>query len=193
MGINISADKFLDSVFAGFRKVTPALLAIDIVAGLIIYGPKRILESVYLSNLPNGVLKIVGIIFLISTFLLIINVISYLVVRIRKKIYIRHLNKELELCTYVEKKMISIMYYAPSHSLLMSFYGQTKGALLFKNIIVQTTNVSSDIGYMTFSYMLQPWVVNYIKRHPGFLTMTLEESKKEYAEYYRNLDNGAAY
>jgi len=193
VGISISVDKFLDSVFAGFRKVTPALLAIDVVAGLIIYGPKNILESVYLSNLPDVVLKIVGITFLISTLLLIINITSYIVVKIKKKFYMQHLNKELEQCTYVEKKMISIMYYAPSHSLLMSYYGQTKGALLFKNIIIQTTSVSSDIGHMTFSYMLQPWVINYIKRHPEFLTMTIEESKKEYAEYYRNLDSGEAY
>lgn len=193
MGLNVPIDKCIESIFAGFRKVTPALLAVVIVTGVILFGPEHILEKFYLSNLPNGTLKIVGIIFLISLFLMIINILSYGVEKIKNKRYVRRLKKELKLCTYAERKMISLMYYAPSHSLLMSYYGQTKGALLIKEIIVQTTNVSGNIGHMTFSYMLQPWVLRYIKRHKDFLTMTYEEAEEEYKMYYKNLNNGEAY
>ena len=193
MGLNVSIDRCIESVFAGFRKVTPALLSVVIVAGVILFGPKHILEKVYLSNLSKGTLKIVGIVFLISVFLLIINILSYGVERIKSKRYVRHLKKELKLCTYAERKMISLMYYAPSHSLLMSYYGQIKGALLIKEIIVQTTKVSGNIGHMTFSYMLQPWVLRYIKRHKDFLTMTYEEAEEEYKTYYKDLNSGETY
>lgn len=193
MNVNISIDKVLDNIFAGFRKITPALLSVDLVAGLILFGPQKLLQSIYISNLPINTLKIVSVIFLIATFILIINIIFYVIEKIKRKLYIRHLEKRLKTITFVERKFISLMYYAPAHSILMSYHGQIKGALLSKNIIVRTTNMSGNVGQVTFSYMLQPWVLKYIKRHPDFIQMTYDEAKEEYKIYYQNLNRGEIY
>ena len=193
MAVNISVDKLIENIFFGFRKVTPMLLAIDVTAGFILFAPNTLLNAVYLSDLHSDIMRIIGIIFVVSTFLLMINLFSYVLKKLNKKASIRHLEKQLENLTFMEKKMITMLYYSPSNTMLMSLHGQTKGALELKKIIIQTTNISSDIGCMTFSYMLQPWVLNYIRKNPAYLVMTQEEFKNEYKIYYHNLDNGESY
>ena len=58
-------------VFDGFKRWTPALLAVLIVTGLILFLPDALLQRMALDNIPSLWRVIVGLLFLLSLALIV--------------------------------------------------------------------------------------------------------------------------
>lgn len=71
MAVDISADAIVDKVFAGFKKITPALVAVSLVSGAILFLPNPILELLGLKELPDNTRTTIGVTFLLSVALII--------------------------------------------------------------------------------------------------------------------------
>lgn len=97
MSVNMNIDSKIDMIFDNFKKVSPALIAITIATGLILFLPDSILKRMALDKLPDLWKNIIGIIFIISVALIItialIEFYKKITVKIKTKIVIRKLRK----------------------------------------------------------------------------------------------------
>jgi len=71
MSVEIPTDKIIDKVFAGFKKITPALIAVFLATSAVLFLHPKILMILGLNNIPELVRTIVGIIFLLSATLIV--------------------------------------------------------------------------------------------------------------------------
>lgn len=71
MSVDISADKVVEKTFDNFKKLTPALLAVAIFTGLILFLPASLLDKMSLDKLPDLWRQVIGTVFLLSIALII--------------------------------------------------------------------------------------------------------------------------
>ena len=176
-----------DNIFNGLKKLSPALVALSIATGFIVFAPKWLLEKLGIQNLPDIITSIVGGVFILST-ALIITIATFSVIKgIGNRRHFRALEKQIDGLTPDELIRVLMMYHAPGNALSMSIQDGVTSALIGKNIIVNVTTISDGIGLFTFPFVLQPWAVNYIKKHRSEYPYSFNEVEKEYNEYMKNL------
>lgn len=71
MSIDFSTEHIADKVFDNFKKVTPALFAMSLVCGLILFLPTSVLEKMSLHHLPDVWKMVIGIIFILCVSLIV--------------------------------------------------------------------------------------------------------------------------
>ena len=91
-----SFDKIIDKVFDSFKKVTPALVAIMIVTGLILFLPVSVLEKLGLNNLEPIWRMIIGLLFILSCSLILTIFLSTVFQKILKNIKHKNSRKNLK-------------------------------------------------------------------------------------------------
>lgn len=89
MGVNF--DKVMDKVFDGCKKLTPALVALAGASGLLLFLPSSVLEKMGLSKIPFAVKGIIGVIFIISSVL----IVTIIIWELCGKRYRKYRNKKL--------------------------------------------------------------------------------------------------
>lgn len=188
---NISFDKIIDKVFDGFKKITPALVAVAIVSGSILFLPATFLSKLGLNNLPESIKTLIGTLFLLSC-ALILTILCSVVFQRRIKIakykkQIKMLEKQMQKMTEYEKNIIEIMNRMPANILVFSEQQGITGILNSKNIIYQVSTVSCKSYAFMFQYALQPWVIDYINRHKDYFTISDDEFEKNLNSYYKNI------
>ncbi len=68
--MSVSVDSIAEKTFDNFKKITPALVAIAILTGLLLFLPKSILAKMNLDELPVLWNRVIGIVFLLSVALI---------------------------------------------------------------------------------------------------------------------------
>ena len=63
MSVNVNFDSKIDKIFADFKKLSPALIAVAIASGLILFLPYNILERMALDKLPEEIREVVILFF----------------------------------------------------------------------------------------------------------------------------------
>ena len=183
MSVEVKIGEIIDKIFLGFQKMSPALIAIAITCGLIIFAPKAWLEKLGIAEFPTYVIQIIGSIFLLSIFL-ILSILFFIVIkRIRSAVAMKKIEKSMEELTPEELKRVIFMFYSPGNTLSMSVQDGVTGALVMKGIITHASNVGDGIGLFTFQYMLQPWAVRYLKKHIDDYNIPFEEIERDYNAY----------
>jgi hypothetical protein len=80
--MSVSVDSIAEKTFDNFKKITPALVAVAILSGLLLFLPESILKKMSLDELPILWNRIIGIVFLLSVALIstmiVFSVISYI-------------------------------------------------------------------------------------------------------------------
>lgn len=69
-------DNIIKKTFDNFKKPTPALIAVSILTGMILFFPDSILDKMSLVNLPDTSKRIIGLVFLLSVALIAIIIVS---------------------------------------------------------------------------------------------------------------------
>ena len=80
--MSISVDNISEKTFDNFKKITPALVAIALLTGMILFLPESILDKMALSNLPDLWNKVIGLTFLLSVALIITLVVFSIIISI---------------------------------------------------------------------------------------------------------------
>ena len=184
---NISFDKIIENVFDSLKKLTPALVALLIASSFILFAPENFIEKIGLNKLSEDFRTICGFVFVISVALIVSISIFSLAGGIRKRMYIKSLEKGLMRLTYAENVMVQLMYHLPAHSISMSAQEGVTGALLQKKIIAFASSVSDNVGVFTFQFVLQPWVVKYLDLHDDFCKISQSELQKCLEEHYKRI------
>ena len=94
--MSISVDNISEKTFDNFKKITPALVAIALLTGMILFLPESILDKMGLSNLPDLWNKVIGLTFLLSVALIITLVVFSIISRIRDKRQTKRLREKLK-------------------------------------------------------------------------------------------------
>ena len=100
---NISFDKIIDKVFDGFKKITPALVAVAIVSGSILFLPVTFLSKLGLDNLPESIKTVIGTLFLLSCSLILTILCSVVFQRVIKTAKHKKLLSDLKKSTIKEE------------------------------------------------------------------------------------------
>lgn len=184
---NTSFDKIIDNVFGGLKKLTPALIALLIASSFILFAPEEFIKKINLHNLGNTFRTVCGFTLVIS-FSLIISILSFSIIEaVKRKAYVKSLEKELSLLTNPEKIIVKLMYHMPAHSISLSVQEGITGALLQKKIITYASSVGDQVGLLTFQFVLQPWVVKYLHSHNDFCEMSQIELQNRLEEHYKRI------
>lgn len=89
-----------EKTFDSFKKITPALVAIAILTGLLLFLPESVLARMSLNELPGLWKRIIGIVFLLSVALIgtivIFPVFSYVLSKHRNRRIKENLKKRLK-------------------------------------------------------------------------------------------------
>lgn len=168
MSVSVDTKGIFEKVFDNFKKITPALIVITISTALILFLPTSILAKMSLDNLPEIWKRIIGIIFIVSSSLILV-IIFWLIYRksdykrIRKKMRKNYLN-----LTPQYKKMLTSMLDSKNRCLKLDPYsGDTKylenGMFI---ILVQTWTLTDNISPIRLTYAPQPWLIDLYEKEP---------------------------
>lgn len=108
--MSVSVDNLTEKTFDNFKKITPALIAITLLTGMLLFLPDSILRKMYLDNLPVLWSRIIGIAFLLSVALIgtigVSSAISYITFKMRNKRIRENLKKKLKILSPQQKSII---------------------------------------------------------------------------------------
>lgn len=169
MNVNVDA-KDLSSIIKKipYRAI---FIILTLVSGGIIFLPDTVIKKLYLYNFRNTFGFWIGLIFLILFFVSIYLIITPIIKRkiINRTFYGKYAQKKFDLLCDEEKKIIMCMYNESSHTHRLS-KSDAIVELLTEKMFVNHTAYGVPIGKdLFFDYYLQPWVIEYLNKHPEFL------------------------
>lgn len=154
---------------------TKIIASLAIATGLILFLPKNILNLLYLEAFNNKYGFIIGITFTISLAILIstmcIVVVKLFFYRYQNKKMIKNGEKYLQTLNGFEKSIIEELYNKPDNTLELPINKGIVKTLEYHNVIGKITNqnlVYGDSSEWAFPYLLQPWVFDYVRKHPHY-------------------------
>lgn len=181
---NTSFDKIIDNVFDSLKKLTPALLALLIASSFILFAPEEFMRKINLDNLGGTFKTVCGFTFVISLSL-IVSILTFSIVGlIKRRSFVKSLEKELQRLTDPEKIIVKLMYHMPAHAISLSVQEGITGALLQKKIIARASTVGDYVGIFTFQFVLNPWVIRYLDSHSDFYDMSQSQYDELLEEHY---------
>lgn len=121
--MNFSIGNLMEKVFDSFKKITPALIAIALFTGMLLFLPEYMLKRMSLADLPVMWRQIIGITFLLSIALIITLLISAIfrsfILRWKKKKQKANLKKKYVKLSPNQKDIILRMLQSDEKSVLL--------------------------------------------------------------------------
>lgn len=151
--------------------ISPLKIPTDIIMGMcffitifLIFAPKELISKMELGNLLSSHLEIISLLCVISFsyfFVIFIKIFSAKILALKIQISQTNMLKNL---TKKEKDLLLEMY-KNGHSERLDTLDPTVGMLHKKGLIY----LCSNLGISTeFSFAIQPFVVDFINKHPDF-------------------------
>lgn len=181
MGVNIDSKDIVSLLNIPKRKVFIISFTIMIFTGLMLFLPDPIINKLYLSTLKNSIGTILGILFLISTVLVIVLILIYIfdcfIKKHKTKVVKRKITKYLlENKNKAIIEIIKKLLKTEGHTCELQINSGAVAELTSRGIISLTTSNSPvDFGYnneMFTNYFLQPFIIEIIENN--------EELRKKY-------------
>ena len=174
---NTSFNNIIGKVFDGFKKITPALVAVLIVSGAILFLPGTFLSKLGLNNLPETITTVIGSLFLFSCALILTILCSVAVQKAIKTITHKKRLKDLKksymaLSTRHKKIIVTLMESSSKSIELDSLSGDTI-YLSERNFIHCPQQVVDTFGLYDnkYTYVPQPWLMDLYKKKPGLFNL----------------------
>lgn len=177
-------DKIIEKVFDGFKRITPALIAIALFSGAILFLPPSILQQMNLYNLSPNIRTVFGAVFLFSCALVITISCTIVWRQVAKKRQQHKLKKMLR------KQLLDL---SPNHKKMLKQLLNTKGRsikwsgkngdVLFlqtsKIIHVPTQQIDVlDAMDTLYTYVPHAWVIELYEEEPQLLETTHKNATK---------------
>ena len=170
--MSLSVDNLSEKTFDNFKKITPALIAISLLTGMLLFLPDSILSKMYLDNLPVLWSRIIGIIFLLSVALIgtiaISSAISHITSKIRNKRIRENLKKKLKILSPQQRSIILKVLRSKEKSIsLDKNSGDT--VYLVNNMFLYMPQQVFTLGWdneMILTYVPHPWLLDLYNEEP---------------------------
>lgn len=170
--MSISVDNISEKTFDNFKKITPALVAIALLTGMILFLPESILDKMALSNLPDLWNKVIGLTFLLSVALIITLVVFSIISRIRDKRQTKRLREKLKknlkrLSPRQKSIVVQLLHSEDKTISLDKNSGDT--IYLVNSLFIYMPQQAFTLGWnneMILTYVPQPWLLDLFNDEP---------------------------
>lgn len=170
--MNLSVDNLTEKTFDNFKKITPALSAVALLTGMLLFLPDSILAKMYLDELPVLWSRIIGITFLLSVALIITivisSIISYISSKRRYKKLRENLKKKLQKLSSQQRHILLKLLRSKDKTIsLDSNSGDT--IYLVNNMFLHMPQQVFSVGWdneMVLTYVPQPWLLDLYNEEP---------------------------
>lgn len=166
MAIEIPTNTIIDKVFAGFKKITPALVAVSLASGAILFLPGHILELLGLNELPGKVRTVIGVLFLLSTTLIVTIVLSscwkFVATKIRHTMVLKNLKKRF-LALAAEQKEIILELLKSEDKVILLDMASGNARYLQDNHFIYRPEQMIVPGYddeVYIKFIPHPWLID---------------------------------
>ena len=170
--MNTDINQIIDKVFAGCKKITPALIAVSLTSGLILFLPHKLLEKMGLDKIPPSLKSAIGLIFIV-TMVLIVTIVFW---EITNKWYKRYQNKIVRkrfrnnfINLPIELKAIIIeMMDQPSKKIILDSAEGSTLYLLSNSFIFEPQQIFSPSydNKVWLQYVPNPWLIDLYYSEP---------------------------
>lgn len=165
-------DSVIENTFENFKKITPALVAVALLTGMLLFLPDSILGKMYLDNLPVLWIRIIGIAFLLCVALIVTigvsSAISYITSKIRNKRMRENLKKKLKILSPQQRGIILKVLKSKDKAIsLDSNSGDT--VYLVNNMFLHMPQQVFSVGWdneMILTYVPHPWLLELYNEDP---------------------------
>ena len=170
--MSVSVDNIAEKTFDNFKKITPALVAVAILSGLLLFLPENLLKKMSLDELPVLWNRIIGIVFLLSVALIstmiVFSVISHITEKRRNKRIRVNLKKKLQTLSLRQKAIILQLLRSEDKTIrLDKNSGDT--IYLVNNLFLYMPEQAFTMGWnneMILTYVPQPWLLDLYNEEP---------------------------
>lgn len=170
--MSFSVDSLAEKTFDNFKKITPALIAIALLTGMLLFLPDDLLSKMYLDELPVLWSRIVGITFLLSIALIITIVISSFISHISSKRRYKKIRENLKKnFNKLSPQQRSIILRAlKSKDKAISLNSNSGDAVyLVNNMFLHMPQQVFSVGWdneILFTYVPHPWLLDLYNEEP---------------------------
>lgn len=158
--------KFLDWI----KLPTKTLAALCIVSGILIFSGDSTLNQFGLKTLVSEYRAYLGVVFLLTLALTIVNSLSatwkFIYPWVAEAYWIRAGRKRLQNLNPTEKQILGYYIQNQTRSQNLPIQDGTVNALQKEKIIIRGSSLGSIYG---FDYIMQPWAWEYLNKHPELL------------------------
>ncbi len=162
----------IEKVFDGFKKITPALIAVLIFTGLILFLPQSILQKMALESIPNGWKLIAGLLFILSV-TVILSVVCF---RIFKHIILlqennKFINGHIMLIRHMspeQKRILLNLLSSEDKSIVLDSNSGNTVYLLCNRFIHQPQQIITmhEEDVMLMKYVPEGWLMDAYQNNP---------------------------
>ncbi|MED4016291.1 superinfection exclusion B family protein [Sutcliffiella cohnii] len=154
---------------------TTIMAALSLASGILLFSSTTILEKMFMIDFRDNYGFIIGIVFIVSLSILIVNLIYKIAKSISdaraKKYFYETAEKRLLKLNNYQKAIIYELYQQDNRTLPLPLHD---GAVLEleQHIMIgkaTTQYMVSDLNNASFPYLLHPWVVDELINKPGLL------------------------
>ena len=177
MSVSVETKGLAEKVFDSFKKISPALIAVTIASGLILFLPESILERMALNNLQDGWKLVSGLVFIISFTLIITIVIIDVCKRLHQAIIVtryRRLKRKqfINLPLDYKKMLVSILTSPQCSAELDPTSGKTLYLMNNQFIHQAQSYIFAGPGYTApVTYVPEPWLIDLFNNEPNLFTL----------------------
>lgn len=170
--MSVSVDSIAEKTFDNFKKITPALVAVAILSGLLLFLPESILKKMSLDELPVLWNRIIGIVFLLSVSLIstmiVFSVISHITEKRRNKRIRVNLKKKLQTLSPRQKAIILQLLRSEDKTISLD---KNSGDTIYleNNLFLHMPEQAFTLGWnneMILTYVPQPWLLDLYNEEP---------------------------
>lgn len=142
-----------------------------LVSAILLFLPERCLKLIKLDTFHARYSSWIGFIFVLSAVIALVNTVSWIKHKIERRIKtkkaIKNLHARLWELFPAEKAIIIEMYLSPDRSIRLP-HDNSSVAILLNYKMIQYGSKILDLSQDN-PFFLQPWVCNYLDRHPEYL------------------------
>ncbi|MFS1518543.1 superinfection exclusion B family protein [Bacillus sp. SCS-151] len=166
--------------------------ALSLASSMLLFSPTSFLKQLFMLEFRDKFGFIIGIVFVVSISILIVNLIYKTLksighARTRKKFY-AYAEDRLRKLTDYQKAIIYALYQEDNHTLKLPFNDGGVSVLVQNKMIGMTANnimIDDDLNPVV-SYLLQPWVGNELTDKPSLLSEFSLAFKRQHNKKYSN-------
>lgn len=170
--MNSLIESLSEKVFDSFKKITPALVAVALLSGSVLFLPEVVLIKMSLNDLPDLWKRIIGIVFLLSVSLtltiLFFSICSYVLNKRRNKRIKDNLKKRLKTLSPRQKAIVLKMLKSDEKAI--SLDKNSGDTIYLENSLflhmpqqVFTMGLNNE---MILTYVPQPWLLELYNEEP---------------------------
>lgn len=168
----MSTDYLWGKTFDNFKKITPAMVAIAILSGLILFLPEDILKKMSLNDLPERWKQIIGIVFLLSIALigtlLLFSFLSHIMSKNKNIRLKKNLKDKIKTLSPRQKEIIKQLLRSEDKTIsLDKNSGDT--IYLLNNLFLYMPQQVASVGRnneIILTYTPQPWLLELYNEEP---------------------------